>query len=99
VILEFHPAVQQDFNHVIAYYEAEGGVNLADRFETEFRAALLVLKSGLTRFPPYHGSPLFRRVRLHGFPYLIIYRGGPNAIRVTLLKHERRHPLFGMTRW
>jgi plasmid stabilization system protein ParE len=99
VILEFHPVVQSDFNHAIAHFEAEGGVNLADRFEAEFRAALLAIKTGPTRFPPYQRSPFFRRIRLGSFPYLIIYRESTNSIRVTLLKHERRHPLFGLNRW
>jgi len=33
--LEFHPAVQQDFNAAIDYYVAAGGAHLADRFEAE----------------------------------------------------------------
>lgn len=33
--LEFHPAVQQDFNAAIGYYAAGGGGHLADRFEAE----------------------------------------------------------------
>lgn len=97
--LQFHPAVQQDFNHAIAHYEAEGGGHLADRFETEFRAALSAVKAGPTRFAFYHRSLIFRRIRLDNFPYLIVYRGTANVIRITLLKHERRHPLFGMQRW
>ena len=90
-------ALPRFVNHAIAHYVAEGGLNLADRFEAEFRASLLALKTGPTRFPPYHRSPFFRRIRLQSFPYLIIYRENAKSIRVTLLKHERRHPLFGMT--
>lgn len=36
--VEFHPAVQRDFNQALDHYEAEGGPHLADRFEGEFRA-------------------------------------------------------------
>ncbi len=97
--IEFHPAVQADFNHAIAHYEAEGGEHLADRFEAEFRACVLAIKTGPTRFPPYHSSSLYRRVRLKNFPYLIVYRETSDVIRVTLLKHERRHPLYGLQRW
>lgn len=97
--LSFHPAVQRDFNDAIAHYAAEGGQHLADRFETEFRTCLTAIKSGPTRFPPYQGSTVFRRVRLKHFPYLIVYRDAPASIRVTLLKHERRHPLYGLKRW
>ena len=97
--LDYHPAVQGDFNEAIAYYEAEGGTHLADRFQAELRTCITAIKSGPTQFSFYQRHPLFRRVRLKNFPYLIIYREKPGSIRVTLLKHERRHPLFGMTRW
>jgi plasmid stabilization system protein ParE len=98
VTLEFHPAVQQDFNAAIAYYETASGLHLADRFEAEFRASLAAIKASPTRFPPYHQSPLFRRARLINFPYVVLFRTTPVAIRVTLLKHERRHPLHGLHR-
>lgn len=96
--LEFHPAVQKDLNEALDYYEAEGGVHLADRFEAEFRATLAALKAGPTRFPFYQKGARFRRVRLKSFPFLVVYREDTISIRVTLLKHERRHPQFGMGR-
>lgn len=97
--LEYHPAVQRDFNEAIAYYEAAGGARLADRFEEEFRASIAALKAGPTQFSFYQQSPVFRRVRLKNFPYVIVYRQKVDVIRVTLLKHERRHPQFGTARW
>ncbi len=97
--LTFHPAVQKDFNDAIAHYAAEGGEHLADRFEAEFRACLTSVKSGPTQFPFYQGSVVFRRVRLRSFPYLIVYRNTAGGVRVALLKHERRHPLYGLQRW
>jgi len=66
--LEFHPAVQKDFNDALDYYEREAGMNIANRFEVEFRAAIMAIKAGPTRFPYYQQSPLFRRVRLKTFP-------------------------------
>lgn len=49
--LEFHPAVQQDFNAAIDYYVTAGGRHLADRFEAELRECLEAIKSG----PRQHG--------------------------------------------
>jgi len=98
VKLEFHPAVQRDFNEAVDYYESAGGPNLADRFEEEFRACIEAPKLGHLRFAYYHGSQVFRRIRLQGFPFVIVYREAPDCIRVTLLKHERRHPLYGLRR-
>jgi len=97
--VEYHPAVQQDFNAACAYYEAEGGVYLAQRFEQEFRACITAITAGPTRFARYHRSTIFRRVGFHTFPDVILYRETTNGLRVTLLRHERRHPLYGMNRW
>lgn len=98
MMLEFHPAVQKDFNAAIEYDETEGGPHLAGRFAAEFRACLAVVKAGPTRFPFYQRSDRFRRIRLRSFPFLIIYRASTTGLRVILLKHERRHPRFGMNR-
>lgn len=96
--LEFHPAVQRDFNEALDYYEAEGGIHLADRFESEFQTCIAAIKDGPSRFPFYQRSDCFRRVRLSSFPFLVVYRVNAASVRVILLKHERRHPRFGMTR-
>lgn len=96
--LEFHPAVQRDFTDAIDYYASAGGERLADRFEAEFRACLAAIRSAPRQFPFYQNSDRFRRVRLRHFPYVVIYREWPEVVRVTVLKHERRHPRFGMQR-
>ncbi|NBQ58059.1 MAG: hypothetical protein EBU32_06690 [Opitutaceae bacterium] len=97
--LEFHPAVQQDFNAAIGYYAAGGGGHLADRLEAELRDCLAAIKSGPRQYAFYQGSTAFRRIRLRSFPYLVVYREKVDVERVTILKHEKRHPCFGMKRW
>jgi toxin ParE1/3/4 len=98
--VEYHPAVQRDFNDALAYYEQEAGSHVADRFETEFRHCVEAIKTGPGRFARYQQSLVFRRIRLPSFPYILIYRPvSQNSVRVTLLRHERRHPLYGMWRW
>lgn len=32
----FHPLVQKDLNEILEYYETEAGLEVADRFESEF---------------------------------------------------------------
>ena len=96
--LSFHPAVQSDFDDAIAYYEAAGGGHLADRFEAEFRTCLAAIKAGPTQHPHFHVNADYRRIRLKHFPYVILYREPTDSIRITLLKHERQHPLHGMSR-
>ncbi len=97
--LEFHPAVQQDFNAAIDYYATEGGGHLADRFEAELRDCLAAIKSGPRQYDFCQGSTAFRRIRLRSFPYLVVYREKLDVVRVTILKHEKRNPRFGMKRW
>lgn len=96
--LDYHPAVQRDFNEALDYYDAEGGLHLADRFEAEFRSCITAIKAGPRRFPFYQRSNRFRRIRFKNFPFLIVFRENASGIRVLILKHERRHPRFGMTR-
>jgi plasmid stabilization system protein ParE len=97
--VEFHPTVQRDFNGALDHYEAEGGPHLADRFEGEFRACVAAIQSAPRQFSFYLGSDVFRRIRLESFPYIVVYREKADTVRVTLLKYERRHPRFGMSRW
>ena len=98
VTIEFHPAVQEDFNQALDYYEAEGGLHLADRFEGEFCACVAAIKRAPRQFSFYLKSDVLRRIRLESFPYVIVYREKGAVVRIVLLKHERRHPRFGMGR-
>ena len=96
--LEYHPAVQGDFNQALDHYERAGGRHLADRFEDEFWRCIAAIKVGPTSFPFYQKSERFRRVRLKSFPYVVVYRENAATIRVTILQHEKRRPSFGLGR-
>jgi len=96
--LEFHPAVQSDFDAAIAYYESQGGLHLADRFEREFRDCVAAIAAAPTRFSLYLRSDKLRRIHFRSFPYVVVYRETPGRLRVLILKHERRHPHFGAAR-
>jgi plasmid stabilization system protein ParE len=47
----FHPLVQKDINEILEYYESEAGLEVADRFETEFRMAISAIRNGPRHFP------------------------------------------------
>lgn len=96
--LEYHPHVQADLLEALSYYEAQAGGQVADRFEAEFRAAVTAIVAAPTRFPHYLQSDRLRRIRLASFPFLVVYRADATAVRVLLLKHERRAPGFGAER-
>jgi plasmid stabilization system protein ParE len=97
--VEFHPAVQKDFNLALAHYDKEGGPHLADRFEGEFRACVAAIQSAPRQFSFYLKSDVLRRIRLENFPYVLVYRERGDSLRITVLKYERRHPRLGMNRW
>jgi plasmid stabilization system protein ParE len=96
--VEFHPAVQKDFNQALGHYEAEGGPHLADRFEGELRACIASIRAAPRQFSFYLKSEVFRRIRLESFPYIIVYREKTDVVRVTVLKYEGRRPGYGMGR-
>jgi len=96
--LSFHPGVQADVNAILAYYDEQGGERLADRFYEDLTARFRDILEHPQKFPFYLGNKLKRRARLHRFPYLILYRILPDRVRVTVVKHEKRHPNYGSAR-
>ncbi|MBN8418892.1 MAG: type II toxin-antitoxin system RelE/ParE family toxin [Verrucomicrobia bacterium] len=96
--LTFHPAVERDVKAILAYYTKEGGERLADRFFSELQARFVEIAAHPTRFPYYLGNGFLRRATLHKFPHLILYRVMPDGVRVSVVKHEKRHPNYGLWR-
>lgn len=96
--LSFHPGVQSDVNAILAYYDEQGGERLADRFYEDLTARFQDILEHPHRFPFYLGNQVKRRIRLHRFPYLILYRILSDRVRVTVVKHEKRHPNYGLGR-
>ncbi len=96
--LSYHPLVQRDVNEILDHYREVSGEALAGRFFDELQACLTELLRRPTAFPFYLGHPRVRRVKLHDFPYLIVYRILSDRVRVNVIKHEKRHPRYGMGR-
>jgi plasmid stabilization system protein ParE len=40
----------------------------------------------------------FRRLNLRRFPYHVLYEAKDETIRVMIIRHNKRHPQFGMDR-
>ena len=96
--LTFPPAVERDVKALLAYYQKEGGERLADRFSNELQARLVEIAEYPTRFPYYLGDRILRRATLHKFPHLILFRVLPDSVRVSVVKHEKRHSNYGLWR-
>ncbi|TLD70664.1 type II toxin-antitoxin system RelE/ParE family toxin [Phragmitibacter flavus] len=92
----FHPLVQQDMDGVLSYYSEEASVSVADRF---FQTFLRTVDRALFNPQGFHfANRVYRRADVAGFPYHFLYREMPYGIRILVLRHDRRHPSFGMKR-
>ena len=78
------------------YYEQMGGLKLAGEFYDEVMLYAKAAVSTPERFHPIGAR--FRRANLKHFPYHLLYEIRPEHIFVTVVKHNRRRPLFGTRR-
>lgn len=93
--VEYHPAVEQDVAEALWRYDAVSQ-RLGEEFKAELRRVIAVAGAKPGRFHPI--KPGFHRANLKRFPYHFIYRELAVGIRVTLVRHHRRDPNFGMER-
>jgi plasmid stabilization system protein ParE len=95
VRIEFHPAVQQDVAEAMRYYHGVSA-RLAGDFNAELRRVIAEAAANAGRFHPT--APGVHRANLRRFPYDFIYREITGGIRVTLVRHHRRHSERGTER-
>ncbi len=94
--LIFHRLVQRDVREILSYYTREASASVGDRFFQEF---LAVVDKALENPKSYHRiSSILRRANVPGFPYHFLYREIDHGIRVLVLRHDRRHPSYGLMR-
>ena len=93
--VEYHPAVEQDVAEALRHYDAVSQ-RLGGEFTAELRAAVAAAAAKPGRF--HLIKPGFHRANLKRFPYHFVYRELMDGIRVTLVRHHRREPRFGMER-
>ena len=91
----YHPLVRRDVVEILRYYQ-DISPKLADEFEDELRATLAKAVSNPLRFHLTRRG--FRRATLNRFPYHFIYEVQTEVIRVMVVRHNKRHPEYGMGR-
>ena len=91
----YHPLVRQDVLGIIRYYH-DISARLADELNDELQAVISKISQNPLRFPPTECG--FRRANLKRFPYHVLYEANPERIRVMIVRHNKRHPQFGMDR-
>lgn len=92
----FHKRISHDLRSGLSYYESEGGEELADRFYDSFEDAL----NRVSKNPKGHhfSDGGHRRIQLKTFPYHILYEIDGSFIWIAVLRHDKRHPSFGLRR-
>lgn len=91
----FHPQVRRDVLEVLQYYRTVSP-ELADEFQNEFRATIAKAVGNPNRYHLIDGG--FRRANLKRFPYHVLYETHHEAIRIMIVRHNKRHPDFGRER-
>lgn len=94
--LHFHRAVQTDVRQALEYFDREGGTRLGDRFFAEVQATKDRIAANPTHFGFFTDD--LRRARLKVFRYHFLFRIVGDDVRILVLRHNRRHPEFGLTR-
>ena len=96
MIVEYHPSVQRELEMIRDYYE-ERVPGLGREFVDEFERQILRIAATPRRWMVISGD--IRRAIMPRFPYYIYFRQPrPDRVRVTIVKHQRRHPAYGRDR-
>ena len=90
-----HPQVQNDLAAAVKFFDSKSNI-VGDKFLQAVETADKQIKENPLRFHP-HGDR-FRRYNLRGFPYHIIYEVDGDWVGILVIRHDRRHPRFGLDR-
>ena len=94
--LSIHPLVQRDLYRILDDYRIEGGAKLADRFFDEAERIVERIRNTPEHF--HYVDDHHRRANLKTFPYHFIYEMTLRGPRITVVRHHKRNPRYGMQR-
>ena len=93
----YHKLIKKDLRAALAYYDSEGGPKLGDRFFNDVDATVAKVIDNPTHF--HLVDDCLQRVALDAFPYHFLYETGDHSIHFLVLRHDKRHPSFGLKRF
>lgn len=93
--LTFHPLVRRDLRGILDYYDKRSD-SAGDRFYAAFDEARRKIKRGPTQF--HLLDDCRRRCDLAKFPYHLVFEIEGDEVFITVLRHNKRHPGFGLRR-
>ena len=94
--LILHPKVYSDIDKIMEYYEQVATPELANEFYAELRQFIAEAATRPEAFSIRERD--IRRVNLQRFPYHFLFRIVGDAVRILVVRHNSRHPSFGMRR-
>ena len=92
----FHQLIKKDLRAALGYYDAEGGSRLGDRFFAEVETVVAEVSANPRSC--HFAEDGLRRAGLESFPYHFLYEEGESFIHFLVLRHDQRHPRFGLRR-
>jgi len=94
--IEYHPAIEQELRDIISYYN-QCSSGLGTEFLNELERQIFKIAAMPTQWRIVESD--IRRALMKRFPYVIYFRVlESDVLRVTVVKHQRRHPSFGLGR-
>ena len=94
--IEYHPGLAAELLEIRNYYN-DCSPGLGDGFVDEFERFVLRIAATPARWMIVEHD--IRRALMKRFPYVIYFRHSTeDTVRITVVKHERRHPTYGLDR-
>lgn len=91
----YHPAVQGDISKILRYYDNINN-HLGDEFWDELNSFISAAAENPKRFQIARRNR--RRVNLKRFPFHFLFRETGDGIRITVIRHNKQNPSFGLRR-
>jgi plasmid stabilization system protein ParE len=90
-----HPKLAADIREIAIHY-----ADVSERVLFSFWAELDLILASIEKNPRSHHYDTcgLRRANFQSFPYHLLYEVEDEAIFLTVLRHDRRHPDFGLDR-
>lgn len=94
-MVTYHPSVQREVNRILAHYD---GISkrLGDEFWDELIAHIAAAAKDPEHF--HFAKEGLRRANLKKFPYHFLFRPLEGKIRITVIRHNKRHPHHALGR-
>ena len=94
--VEYHPAVEKELAEIIKFYN-ECSPGLGNEFLNEFERQILNIASHPFLWVEIKKG--IRRALLRRFPYVVYFLVvNKDSLRITVVKHQRRHPKLSIQR-